>query len=120
MEFLSDLNRSQQYVQYLIDKAEMDELDTFNSYLALTKDKWLSLKLPDALRTRVSELRPLQTEEKRLKHSLWKAITVFGGYMADEMAKQELKDQLRGIRGQLASIEFLYREIVPLNSDSVN
>ena len=113
MNFLSELNRSQQYVQYLLDNAETDELISFNDYLALTKSKWLSLELPENLKSRLSEIRSLTTEEKRLKHSWWNAITVFGSYMSEEMTKQDLKDQLREIRGQLASIEFLYREIVP-------
>jgi hypothetical protein len=111
MDFLSELNRSQQYVQYLLDKAEMEELDAFNGYILLTKDKWLSLDLPEELKLRIEAIGLLQIDIKRLKHSWWGLIS-FGGHVSEELAKDELKGQLRVIRGQLASIDFLYRELL--------
>jgi hypothetical protein len=110
VEFLSELNRTQQYIHYLVEKAEMEELNGFNRYMSIALQKWNELPLSDEITSRFAEIRPLEVENKKLKHSWWHIVS-YGSYMAEEMAKDDLKNQLRQIRGQLASIEFLYKDL---------
>jgi hypothetical protein len=110
MTFLSELNRAQQYIRHLIENGEMEELCAFNGYLGPTLDQWCQLALPPAIHSRIAAIRPLEVEKQKQKHFWWSLVAWFGFYMSEEMAKDDLKNQLRTVRGQLASIEFLYKE----------
>ena len=110
-DFLISLQRMQAQVDFLINRGEFEDFVSFNGNLDRLKDSWLTEYdfLSFELRNRIIELNVLKVDEKKRKHSWWSGISAFGINTSQQFTADELREDVRPIRGQLASIEFVFK-----------
>lgn len=111
MDFLTSITRLQKQVDWLLSNGSPEDFHAFNDALKRMRESWLYdyPELTDEMKERIIELAPIAVEEKQAKHSWWSLVNVFGMSASEQFTLDDLKDAIRPVRGQLASIEFLYR-----------
>lgn len=113
-DFLISLQRMQTQVDFFISRGEAEDFESFNGNLELLKNSWLTEYnfLSVELRSRIVELSGLRVEEKKRKHSWLSSISAFGIGASQQFTVDELREDIRQLRGQLASIEFVFKSII--------
>ncbi|MDH4473147.1 MAG: hypothetical protein QE487_11115 [Fluviicola sp.] len=104
----------QAQVDFLISRGEAEDFESFNDSLDRLKNNWLTEYnfLSLELRSRIVDLSGLKVEEKQRKHSWWSGINAFGINASQQFTVDELREDIRLLRGQLASIEFLFKSTI--------
>jgi hypothetical protein len=108
-DFLVTVRRMIAQIDYLLQNGEVADFEAFNRNLDLMKARWLEYPdLSTDIQIRIQELPSLNVDARRTKHSWWSGISVFGIGASERFTVDDLREEIRPVRGMLSSIEFLF------------